>query len=65
MERWDFNNQEVVTSPENVEQFLEELETVCKKYNFSISYEELAQSFVIVPYSPKIQNELKAAWLNL
>ena len=39
--------------------FLDEIETLCKKYNLSIAHEDGQGSFIIADY-----NELNINWLN-
>ena len=42
-----------------VKDFLEEIKSVCKKYNMSISHEDIHGSFIINNY-----NECDFAWLS-
>lgn len=37
--------------PEKMKKFLDEIESVCKKYNLSISHEDCHGSFIIEDYS--------------
>lgn len=47
---WDCKTNELIEMPEEMKKFLEEIETICKKYNLSISHEDEYGAFEIVEY---------------
>lgn len=58
MKRW--NGREFVELP-NVDSFIEEIISVCKKHNLSISHEDGHGAFEIEPYSKENVDWLRQA----
>lgn len=50
MESWDINKNENIKTPESVINFLNEIDNICKKYNFSISHEDDHGAFILEKY---------------
>ena len=65
MERWNIIKSENVKSPEEVENFLNEIDNICKKYNFSISHEDGQGGFIIEKYDSYNIRWLKDCMLNI
>lgn len=51
MKVWDRTIDDMCEMPERMKSFLEDIETVCKKYNLSISHEDYNGVFLIEEYS--------------
>jgi hypothetical protein len=52
-------------SPDYVEAFLDEIESVCRKHGMSISHTDSQGSFLIVPFSPPYVEWLRDATLHI
>lgn len=65
MESWDINKQKDIKTPESVINFLNEIDNICKKYNFSISHEDSHGGFIIEKYDDFNIKWLKNCMLNL
>lgn len=65
MERWDIIKSENVKSPEEVENFLNEIDNISKKYNFSISHEDSHGGFILEKYDSYNIRWLKDCMLNI
>lgn len=51
MESWDINKNKNIKTPESVINFLNEIDNICKKYNFSISHEDSHGAFILEKYN--------------
>lgn len=58
MKRW-FNSVNDYRESDTIDKFLEEIQSVCLKYGFSISHEDGHGSFVIEKFNMRL-----AAWLK-
>lgn len=65
MESWDINKYENIKTPESVINFLNEIDNICKKYNFSISHEDSHGAFILEKYDKYNIKWLKDCLLNL
>lgn len=65
MESWDINKKQDIKTPESVINFLNEIDNICKKYNFSISHEDSHGGFIIEKYEDYNIKWLKNCMLNL
>ena len=59
MKSWNCKTKQMVETPENIKEFLNEIEILCKRYNLSISHEDSHGAFQIEKY-----NELNIEWLK-
>lgn len=59
MKTWDKITREHIEMPEKMVLFLDEIDNICKKYNLSISHEDVHGSFEIEKY-----NEMNIQWLR-
>lgn len=59
MESWDINKHKNIKTPESVIKFLNEIDNICKKYNFSISHEDSQGGFILEKY-----NDYNIKWLK-
>lgn len=48
---WDNNSRELIEMPEKMKNFLNEIKSICKKYDLSISHEDCFGSFIIENYN--------------
>jgi hypothetical protein len=60
MKRWS-KKLKILIEDKEVDKFLEDITNVCKKYNFSISHEDLHGSFIICEYHEDNTNWLMNA----
>ena len=51
-------------TPEELKLFFTEIEEVCKKYNYSISHEDIGGGFIVKKYNIDDMEWLEAASLN-
>lgn len=58
-EIWDLITGELVEMPESMKKFIEDIDSVCKKHNLSISHEDYHGKFIIEEYS-----EANIEWLR-
>ena len=58
-ETWDLQKNDYIRTPKRMIEFFEEIERICKKYNFSISHEDEHGSFIIEKF-----DEQNIQWLN-
>jgi hypothetical protein len=58
MKRWNIDK-ELFNENKNIDEFIDEINEVCKKHDLSISHEDCEGSFVIKKYS-----DLNIAWLR-
>lgn len=65
MESWDIIKGENVKTPEEVIKFLNEIDNICKKYNFSISHEDSHGAFILEKYDDYNIRWLKDCLLDL
>ena len=65
MESWDIIKGENVKTPEEVIKFLNEIDNICKKYNFSISHEDSHGAFILEKYDNYNIKWLKDCMLDL
>ena len=59
MESWDINKNKNIITPVRVIFFLNAIDNICKKYNFSISHEDSHGSFILEKY-----NDYNIKWLK-
>lgn len=59
MKNWDLNKRDYIETPNNIKNFIKEIETICKKYNLSISHEDSHGAFIITKY-----DDTNIKWLN-
>ena len=59
MKSWDINKHKNIKTPESVIEFLNEIDNICKKYNFSISHEDSHGGFILEKY-----NDYNIKWLK-
>lgn len=50
MKNWDRNKRRDIEAPINIKKFINEIATVCQKYNLSISHEDSHGAFIITKY---------------
>ena len=65
MKSWSIIKSEDIETPEEVINFLNEIDNICKKYNFSISHEDRHGAFIIERYDNFNINWLKNCLLNI
>lgn len=65
MKSWSIIKSEEIETPEEVINFLNEIDNICKKYNFSISHEDGHGAFIIERYDNFNINWLKDCLLNI
>jgi hypothetical protein len=65
MWHFDCNEKRMVEEPNSITDFLNEIESVCKKHGFSISHEDGHGAFEIEPYSDYNINWLRDSNLRL
>ena len=51
MKNFDCMKNERIETPENIVNFFDEIEAVCKKYGLSISHEDGEGGFIIEPFN--------------
>lgn len=61
---WDCNKGEYIATPKEVNNFFEEIESICKKYNLSISHQDGHGNFIIEDYCEGNIEWLSCASLN-
>jgi len=59
IERWSDDHAAYISSPVKVEEFLDAIEEVCRKFGYSISHEDGHGAFEIAPF-----DEYKLTWLR-
>lgn len=64
MKSWNYKTSELIETPEKQIKFLEEIEAICKKYDFSISHEDWQGGFEIEKYSQSNIDWLKEATIK-
>ena len=64
-EVWDTSKKKFVETPENIIQFLNDIDELCKKHNLSISHEDSHGGFIIEKYSDRNLNWLSNTSINL
>ena len=65
MKSWSIIKSEEIETPEEVINFLNEIDNICKKYDFSISHEDGHGAFIIERYDNFNINWLKDCLLNI
>lgn len=65
MESWDINKNKNIKTPESIIKFLNEIDNICKKYNFSISHEDSHGGFILEKYDDYNIKWLKRCMINL
>lgn len=65
MESWDKSKSEFIKTPEEVINFFNEIENICKIYGYSIAHEDGHGAFIIEGYDPTNIDWLKSAHLNI
>ena len=65
MKRWNKKINDYIKSPKKIENFLNEIDTICKKYNLSIAHEDIGGAFMIENYNIYNIEWLRDAHLNL
>ena len=58
---YDCESEEYIEVPKEIEEFLSEIEDVCKKYDLSISHEDREGGFLVQKYKESNINWLKSA----
>ena len=64
MQTWNIRKSKEVKVPKEMEEFLEEIINIMKKYNFSISHEDSHGGFIIEIYDEHNIKWLKSAFIN-
>lgn len=59
MESWNVKTKKFIPTPEKQIKFVEEIESICKKYELSISHEDSQGSFIIDKF-----NQYNIKWLQ-
>ena len=49
----------LIDTPDNVNEFLKDYETICKKYNLSLAYQDIYDGFYITNFKEKNINWIK------
>lgn len=62
---WDTQKSEYVEVPEKLRDFYKELESLCEKYDYSISHEDGQGAFIIEEYDEFNIKALKRSHLRL
>ena len=65
MKSWSIIESEEIETPEEVINFLNEIDNICKKYNLSISHEDGHGGFIIEKYYSFNIRWLKECLLNI
>lgn len=65
MDSWDKSKSEFIRTPEEITNFFNEIENICKIYGYSISHEDGHGAFIIEGYDPTNIDWLKSAHLNI
>ena len=65
MKSWSIIKSEEIETPEEVINFLNEIDDICKKYNLSISHEDCHGAFIIERYDNFNIKWLKDCLLNI
>lgn len=65
MINWDKTQKKEIETPTNVVEFFNELQTLCEKYNLSISHEDSHGAFIIEDYDNAYMEWMKNAILNI
>lgn len=52
-EKWNIKDGKFVETPQNIIDFYNEIDEVCKKYNLSISHEDGHGAFIVEEYDKK------------
>lgn len=65
MKSWSIIKSEEIETPEEVKNFLNEIDNICKKYNLSISHEDCHGAFIIERYDNFNIRWLKDCLLNI
>ena len=63
-EIWDCKKNKRIKIPNDMKNFIEEIEVLCKKYNFSISHEDHHGAFEIEEYDESFMEWFKQADKN-
>ncbi len=64
MKTWNCKTNKFIEIPENQVRFMEEIESICKKYDLSISHEDAHGAFKIDKFSQDNIDWLKDAHVN-
>lgn len=65
MKNWDNNKKNFIETPKKLIDFFNEIDNICKKYNYSISHEDEHGAFEIEKYNDININWLKNANIQL
>ena len=65
MKSWSIIESEEIETPEEVINFLNDIDNICKKYNLSISHEDGHGAFIIEKYDNYNIRWLKNCLLNI
>ena len=65
MENWDCKKRKYVKQSKRLKDFFNEIEEICKKYDYSISHEDGHGAFEIKKYTKDNIDWLKFANLNI
>lgn len=63
-ETWDYSITDFIETPQEMKEFFDEIDVVCKKYNLSISHEDGHGSFIVESYNKNNIDWLKGASKN-
>ena len=62
---WNCEKSAYQPMSDNIKQFMQELETLCRKYDMSISHEDTHGAFVIESFSEEYMTWFKSAYTAL
>ena len=64
MKSWNYKTSEFIETPEKLIKFMQELEALYKKYDFSIAHEDQGGGFIIEKYSDFNMEWMKECTVN-
>ena len=64
MKSWDNKKGDYIEAPDKLVEFFNEVDKICKKYNYSISHEDGHGAFEIEEYDKNNIDWLKSANIN-
>lgn len=65
MQSYDLHLHKRIETPDKIIEFFNEIDTVCKKYGFSISHEDCHGAFIIEDYDKSNMEWLRDAHLDI
>jgi predicted SAM-dependent methyltransferase len=63
MKSWDYTQEKLVDTPIEIQNFFKDIDELCKKYNLSISHEDVHGAFIISAYEKENISWLRNATL--